>query len=141
MFMNIIKKISLASVVSVPALAFAATNIGTLDFKGLVAYILEDFIKPVTVVILSLAVVYFLWNIAEIIRASKKGEELADLKNKALWGVVAIFVMVSMWGLVSILVNTLVPGSGIPVGGGPANINFSGFNNGGTSSGGFINTQ
>ena len=108
--MNIIKKISVTSLISVPAVTLAAVNIGTLDFKGLVAYILEDFIKPVTVVILSLAVVYFLWNIAEIIRASKKGEELADLKNKALWGIIAIFVMVSMWGLVSILVNTLVPG-------------------------------
>ena len=137
--MNILKKISLAGLISVPALTLAATNIGTLDFKGLVAYILEDFIKPITVVILSLAVVYFLWNIFEVIRASKKGEELADLKNKALWGIVAIFVMVSMWGLVSILVNTLVPGSGIPAGGGPANINFGGFGNGGTSSGGFNN--
>lgn len=139
--MNIIKKVCAISLVSIPFVSLAAVNIGTLDFKGLVAYILEDFVKPVTVVILSLAVVFFLWNIFNIIRASKSGEELSDLKNKALWGVVAIFVMVSMWGLVSILVNTLVPGAGIPVGGGPANINFGGSTNGGTHTGGFINVR
>ncbi|KKT81817.1 MAG: hypothetical protein A2V96_01780 [Candidatus Yonathbacteria bacterium RBG_16_43_6] len=137
--MNIAKKVFSISLVGVPSVTLAAVNIGTLDFKGLVAYVLEDFIKPITVVILSLAVVYFLWNIFNIIRASKKGEELADLKSKALWGVIAIFVMVSMWGLVSILVNTLAPGAGIPVGGGPANINFSGFDNEGTSTGGVKN--
>ena len=137
--MNIAKKVFSISLVGIPAVTLAAVNIGTLDFKGLVAYILEDFIKPITVVILSLAVVYFLWNIFNIIRASKSGEELTDLKNKALWGIIAIFVMVSMWGLVSILVNTLAPGAGIPVGGGPANINFSGSGNGGTSTGGINN--
>lgn len=139
--MNIIKKVFAMSLISSPFVTLAAVNIGTLDFKGLVAYILEDFIKPVTVAILALAVVYFLWNIFNIIRASKSGEELTDLKNKALWGIIAIFVMVSMWGLVSILVNTLVPGAGIPVGGGPANINFGGSGNGGTSSGGFNNVR
>lgn len=141
--MNIIKKGFVASLLSVPFVTFAAVNIGTLDFKGLVAYVLEDFIKPITVVILALAVVYFLWNIFNIIRASKSGEEFADLKNKALWGIIAIFVMVSMWGLVSILVNTLAPGAGIPVGGGAANINFSGFGNGneGSHTGGFDNYQ
>src|SRR3989344_1774688 len=137
--MNIAKKVFSISLVGVPSVTLAAVNIGTLDFKGLVAYVLEDFIKPITVVILSLAVVYFLWNIFNIIRASKKGEELADLKSKALWGAIAIFVMVSMWGVVSILVNTLAPGAGIPVGGGPANINFSGFDNEGTSTGGVKN--
>ncbi len=139
--MNIIKKVFAVSLVAVPSLTLAAVNIGTLDFKGLVAYILEDFVKPVTVVILSLAIVYFLWNIFNIIRASKSGEELTDLKNKALWGIIAIFVMVSMWGLVSILVNTFTPGAGIPVGGGSANINFSGSGNGGTSTGGFDNVR
>lgn len=137
--MNIIKKVFAISLMSSPLVSFAAVNIGTLDFKGLVAYILEDFVKPITVVILSLAIVYFLWNIFNIIRASKSGEELADLKNKALWGIIAIFVMVSMWGLVSILVNTLTPGAGIPVGGGSANINFSGSGNGGSSTGGVNN--
>lgn len=113
--MNMNKKLIAVTVLaSIPVIALAV-DIGTLTFKGLVAYIITDIIRPITVLILALAVVYFLWNIAEIIRAGKQGEELANLKTKAFWGVVAIFVMISLWGLVQILVNTFVPrAAGIP---------------------------
>lgn len=108
------KRIIIASAVFAPVFALAAgTDIGTLDFKGLIDYVITSIIKPITVLLLALAVVYFLWNIAEVIRAGEKGKELAELKTKALWGVIALFVMISLWGLVQILVNTFVPGEGI----------------------------
>src|SRR3989344_2155510 len=88
--MNIAKKVFSISLVGVPSVTLAAVNIGTLDFKGLVAYVLEDFIKPISVVILSLAVVYFLWNIFNIMGARKKGEDLGGFKSKALGGVIVI---------------------------------------------------
>lgn len=85
--------------------------IGTMDFKGLVAAIISNILQPLTGLILALAVVYFLWNIAQVIRKGDQPDELAKFKGKAIWGVVAIAVMVSLWGLVRILVNTFVPGT------------------------------
>lgn len=96
----------------VPSLVLAA-NIGSMDFKGFVYFIISDFIRPSVAILFSLAVVYFLWNIAEVIRESDDPAKLATLKTKAFWGVVAIFVMASLWGLVGILVNTFVSGSKI----------------------------
>lgn len=90
-------------------------NIGTMDFKGLVYTIMTDILEPLTLIILALAVVFFLWNIAQVIRKSDQPEELQKFKAKAVWGVVGIAVMVSLWGLVRILVNTFVPGAGIPL--------------------------
>lgn len=122
--------------VSIPTTAFAA-NIGNMTFKDLIAFIITDFIRPVIYLIFSAAIVYFLWNIAEIIRAGKEGKELAELKTKALWGIIALFIMTSLWGLVQILVNTFVPGAGIPImntGGGGST---GGFNVSGGSTGGF----
>lgn len=112
---------------SIPAVAFAV-DIGTLTFKELVAYIISDLIRPVIYLIFAAAIVYFLWNIAEIIRAGEKGKELAELKTKAFWGIVALFIMASLWGLVQILVNSFVPGAGIPISNtGGGNTNTGGF--------------
>lgn len=94
----------------VPSLTLAA-NIGSMDFKGFIYFIISDFLQPLVIVFFSLAIVYFLWNIAEVIRKSGDPKELATLKTKAFWGVIAIFVMGSLYGLVQILVNTFIGGS------------------------------
>lgn len=83
------------------------------DFKDLIEFIIGTFIQPIIYLILSLAVLYFLWNIAEVIRKGDNPEELAKLKSKAFWGVVAIAVMVSLWALVEILTNTFFGSSGL----------------------------
>ena len=86
-----------------------------MDLKGFIEFLITDFIQPAVVLISGLAVVYFLWSIAEVVRKGDQPDELAKLKTKILWGVIAIAVMFSLWGLVNILTNTFLPyGSGIP---------------------------
>ena len=80
-----------------------------MDFKDFVAFIILDLIKPVTWLIMSLAVVYFLWSITQIIIKSDEVDMREELKKRATWGIVALFVMTSMWGLVNILINTFQP--------------------------------
>ena len=80
-----------------------------MDFKDFVAFIILDLIKPVTWLIMSLAVVYFLWSITQIIIKSEEVDMRAELKRRATWGIVALFVMTSMWGLVNLLTNTFEP--------------------------------
>lgn len=81
-----------------------------MDFKEFVQSVILDMVNPAMWLMMSLAIVYFLWNIAEVIRKSGQPDELAKFKSKAVWGIVAIFVMTSVWGLVNILVNTFKPG-------------------------------
>lgn len=77
-----------------------------LDFSCFISYIIITIIKPLIWLIMALAVVYFLWNVAESIRKSDQPDELAKFRSKAFWGIIALAVMVSLWGLVNILVNT-----------------------------------
>lgn len=86
-----------------------------MTFKDLVYAVMTDILEPLTLIILALAVVYFLWNIAEVIRQGDNPEELGKLKTKAMWGVIGIAVMVSLWGLVQMLVNTFVPDTTPPM--------------------------
>lgn len=54
-----------------------------------------------------------------VIKKSGQPEEAAKMKSKALWGVIGIAVMVSMWGLVNFITGSLLlsntPASPMPL--------------------------
>ncbi len=116
--MKYIRKIIALVIVFAPVLAYTqGLDIENQDFKGLVTALIVNIAEPAVLLILSLAVVFFLWNIAQYIRKADQPEELEKFKSGAVWGIIAIFVMVSMWGLVAILVNTFNPGASRATGG------------------------
>lgn len=80
---------------------------GAMDFKDFVDYIISYLVTPLFTLFIMAAVVFFLWNMMGVIRKSDHPEELAKMKEKAIWGVVAIAVMVSMWGLVRFFTGSL----------------------------------
>ncbi len=109
----------------VPVLALAqATNVQPLitfvtDIQTLVQYTI-----PIAV---ALAVLFFFWGLAQYILSS--GDEAArkDGRGKMLWGVIALFVIVSIWGIVGFIGGILgigqggtapVPGVNLQTGGG-----------------------
>lgn len=77
-----------------------------MDFKELVDFMLTTLVRPAVDLILAAAVVFFLWNIMQVIRKSDQPDELEKFKSKAVWGIVAIAVMFSMWGLVNFLTSS-----------------------------------
>ena len=78
-------------------------------------------LDQLVVLLIALAVVWFIWNVIKYTMSSDEdGKEKA--KSQMIWGIVAIAVIVSVWGLVAILqsifgvnttgagnVNNLVP--------------------------------
>lgn len=110
------KKIIVGCIALVPTITLAAPILSpNMSFKDLLGSILRNIIQPGVELILGGAIVFFLWNIMQVIRKSDQPDELAKLKSKAVWGVIAIFVMVSMWALVGILANTFTPGQGVQI--------------------------
>lgn len=56
---------------------------------------------PITV---ALALLFFIWNIARfILRAGEGGDTVKQGISMMVWGVVALFVMVSIWGIVGFI--------------------------------------
>ena len=93
------KYLFLGGLVLAPSMAFAAEGVaGVLEkVSGIVALIVP--------LILSLAVVFFLWNLAMYM--TKSGEDKDEAKDKMIMGIIVLFVMVSIWGLVSLLQETI----------------------------------
>lgn len=70
--------------------------------------------------LLLLATLYFFWGLTKFILKAGNEEAQGEAKQIMIWGVVAVFVMVSFWGLIAFLSQTLgLDASGITVGGAP----------------------
>ena len=98
-----LKKVGVAAAMFLlPAVAFAqysVTNSSTL-FDAV-----RSILNAVIPIIIALAVVYILWGIVQsFITASEDDRKKGHVK--ILYGIIALFIMISIWGLVNILVNT-----------------------------------
>jgi len=57
--------------------------------------------------LITLALVYFIWGLGEFIFAGASDEtKRAEGRNRMIWGIIALFVIVSVWGLVGIVART-----------------------------------
>ena len=85
------------SLVAIPALAQVRT------FRQLVENVfIGSILRPIVPVLIGMAVVVFIYGILTVM-FSEGGEKKESGKQFMIWGIVGIFVMVSVWGLVAIL--------------------------------------
>jgi uncharacterized membrane protein YidH (DUF202 family) len=107
------------------SVAHAASTFRDLVFLAL------GILNQVTVVLVALAVVIFIFGVVRYVSKGDSEEERKKGRNLMIWGIIAIFVIVSVWGFVNILANTL----NLPTQTPPAPL-FPGFGGGGPPSGG-----
>lgn len=94
-----------------PTLSFAQnTSSGSLCTykyaKSLQGYMCEIYkiVGQYLIPILSLAAMgFFIWNIVQYIRFADNQAKRKEYRQSMIWGVIALFVMVSVWGIVAIL--------------------------------------
>jgi FtsH-binding integral membrane protein len=66
----------------------------------------EGLISKLIPLVIGAAVLVFLWGILKFVIASSE-EDKAKGRQFMIWGVIGLFVMVSVWGLVNFFRNTL----------------------------------
>ncbi len=64
-------------------------------------------IKSVVPFLFSLAVVGFIWGIIQYFLNPENEEKRKKGKSFMIWGLITLFVMISMWGIVNLFSNTL----------------------------------
>ena len=76
----------------------------TLSLGDIITKFVSTIMGPLLVAMISWAVIVFLWSLFEYLQgdAAKKGNALGRIG----WGILVLFVMISLWGLVSILTKT-----------------------------------
>jgi len=90
-----------------PWLASAATLRDTLVF-------LSNFFNGVIGLFITVAIVVFFWGLIKYLW-SMDAETAHESLKLMFWGIIAIFVMVSIWGIIRLLQNTLQVTSTDPI--------------------------
>ncbi|MEK7175867.1 MAG: hypothetical protein AAB695_00640 [Patescibacteria group bacterium] len=75
---------------------------GPQNFSELIG-IFVDLIKLAIPVVAGLALLVFFKGLAAFIAKSGDEKSHAEGKNLMIWGLIALFVMVSIWGIISVL--------------------------------------
>lgn len=98
--MNKIIKIGAGLAGALPFVAFAQNTTYLSNLLGSAKSLLDQLV----VFLIALAVVWFIWNVISYTMSSDEDKK-AQAKDRMIWGIIAIAVIVSVWGLVGILQN------------------------------------
>jgi hypothetical protein len=104
-----------------PVLTFA--QVGQYRPTGGISDLLvwfKNLLNALVPILIALAVVWFIWNVFQFV--IKEGDDREKAKDAMIWGIVAIAVMVSVWGLVAVLTSTFGT-KGVGIGDAAGNIN------------------
>ena len=93
------KKVIIAFLALVPVFA-SAQNLGNLD--TLMTNI-GDLVALALPIVVAIALLVFFWGLVKFIFAQGNEESKAEAKKIMLWGLIALFVMVSVWGIVEFI--------------------------------------
>ncbi len=83
---------------------------GPSDFTDLIARVNKHVINPLLIVLFSLAFVQFtigLFKFFQTKSGNNGGGDLEQGKSHMLWGIIGMVIMVSVFGIMSLMTNTL----------------------------------
>ena len=84
-----------------PCLLFAQT--GSLED---VALVLLNIFDVLVGLVITAALIFFLYGAGKFIMSYDNEEERSEGKKFMMWGIIALFVMISVWALVSLVLQT-----------------------------------
>ena len=105
--MNIIKKLGGSGLLLAACPGLTGTS-SVGDFFNLITCLIVNSVVPL---LFALATVAFVWGIINyyLINQDNENKKKAG-KSFMIWGLIALFVMLTVWGLVGILSNTFFSG-------------------------------
>lgn len=106
---------SAPSLVSLTGTGATCSLAGSPKFQDLLCYFTRIINDSVIPLIFSLALVMFVWGVVQYVINSSEEAKKEKGRQFMIWGIIALAVMISVWGLVGILSSTFnINGSIIP---------------------------
>jgi len=91
-------------------LSIFSTNVAyaapSTSLNGFIANVDSMIINPLILFLFALAVVYFLYGVLEFLMNQENEEKKTAGKSHMLWGVVGITIMLGVFTLMNIIINT-----------------------------------
>ena len=93
-----------------PFIAFAL-HVSTVED---LIFVIGNIIRLATPVVAALALIYFFWGLSKFILHADDETERAKGKQIMIWGIVALFVMLTIWGIIRVLQFTFISPTFLP---------------------------
>ena len=82
------------------------TNVAYASVDSFVSNINKLIINPLIILLFALAVVYFLYGVFEFISNQENEEKKTTGKSHMIWGIVGIVVMMGVFTILNMIMNT-----------------------------------
>lgn len=82
-----------------------------MPLNTFLARLVDTIVNPLIVLMFAAAVVYFLWGVFNYIKGAASDSDRKTGAQHILWGVVGMFIMVSVYGIIKVALNTFGLGS------------------------------
>jgi hypothetical protein len=89
-------------------------------------------INLATPIVVALALLYFFWGLAQYVLQQSSEEGKKKGREIMIWGILALFIMVSVWGIINVVRQTFTLNSNTPIN--VPTLNVPGVNGGGAGS-------
>lgn len=76
-------------------------------FDTLLKKVSDNVVTPIIYLLMSLAVLYFIWGMFVFIQNADNAEKRGEGYKHMIWGVVGLFIMVSARGIINLILNSL----------------------------------
>lgn len=76
-----------------------------MDLYGILE-IFGDLINLATPIVVALALLYFFWGLASYILKAGDDDGRKKARETMIWGILALFIMVSVWGIINVIRDT-----------------------------------
>ena len=74
--------------------------------EQLLERIINYIVDPAIRVVFTAGLFLFLWGLVEFLWGLKEGKSQEDGKRHMIWGMVGMLIMVSVYGIIALIVNT-----------------------------------
>ncbi|TAL49576.1 hypothetical protein EPN83_00315 [Patescibacteria group bacterium] len=78
-----------------------------MDASGILNKINAVILNPLILLLFTIALLFFFWGIFQFVSRTGDETKRAEGKKHILWGLVGMFIMFSVFGLIRIILNTL----------------------------------
>lgn len=101
---SFLKVLLLVAIISLPVMVLAQGSVDNLGegFEAIID-IINSYVIPL---IIGVAGLIFMIGVIKYVTAGDDAAGREGARNMMVWGIVALFVMISVWGLVNLLVGT-----------------------------------
>ena len=69
--------------------------------------ILTNIVNPFITLMVGVAVIYFLWGVFQFVRNADSPEERKKGGMNMMWGALGLFIMVSAYGVLNLILGTI----------------------------------